>query len=174
MENRLSDILKESAVSLGLCKPWTEAWDDCNQQELIDKYKKGIDFCTDKGYPSPEFIDDNFDKELLQLNGIYCNDNEILHEDNIPMYIIRGGSSIKAVVRPFGVKTIHVCEDSVLYLKAKSLSKVFIRMHDNARLTVDADVASKVYVYIHSSNAVVSYDGRGQVLIKKGVKEEKK
>lgn len=174
MESKLSDILKDSAQNLGCCDLWLSQWDDCNQQELIEKYKKGIDFCTDKGYPSADFIDDNFDKELLQINGIYCNDNEILHEDNTPMYIIRGSSSIKAVVRPFGVKTIHVCEDSVLYLKAKSLSKVFIRMHDNARLTVDADVASKVYVYIHSSNAVVSYDGRGQVLIKKGVREDKK
>lgn len=173
MENRLSDILKEGAVSLGLCKPWTEAWGDCDQQGLIEKYKKGIRFCAQRNFPSPEFIEENFDKELLQLNGVYCNDKEVIQEDLNSTYILRGDSSITFTARPFTVKDINVCENTVLHISAKACSKVFIRIYDKCKVILDASTASKVYIYVYSSEAIVSYDGRGQVIIRKGPKEDK-
>lgn len=135
MEN-LSETLKQQAVDLGLCRPWTEAWGDCDRQELIDKYKKGIDFCIDKQYPSNEFIKANFDHDLLNANLIFVD--EYLDFDMMPsgIYILNGECSGSIRFAPWTAATVYVRHKSNVTIIADDFAKVFVRVYDEA----DAEV----------------------------------
>ena len=90
MEN-LSETLKQQAISLGLCAKWTSEWaDDSDQQTLIDKSGRGIDFSLAYNWPSNDFIKANFDRDLLHKNLIFVDEHIDL--DNAPsgVYIVNG------------------------------------------------------------------------------------
>lgn len=146
MEN-LSETLKQQAVDLGLYRPWTEAWGDCDQQELIDKYKKGIDFCIDKQYPSNEFIKANFDRALLNANLIFVD--EYLDFDMMPsgIYILNGECSGSIRFAPWTAATVYVRHTSNVRIIAGDFAKVFVRLYDEAEVETEAEESAVVRVY---------------------------
>ncbi|WP_289746919.1 hypothetical protein [Paramuribaculum intestinale] len=146
MEN-LSETLKQQAVDLGLCHPWTEAWGDCDQQELIDKYKKGIDFCIDKQYPSNEFIKANFDRDLLNANLIFVD--EYLDCNMMPsgIYILNGECSGSIRFAPWTAATVYVRHTSNVRIIANDFAKVFVRLYDEAEVETEAEESAVVRVY---------------------------
>ena len=145
--NNLSETLKQQAVDLGLCRPWTETWGDCDQQELIDKYKKGIDFCIDKQYPSNEFIKANFDRALLNANLIFVD--EYLDFDMMPsgIYILNGECSGSIRFAPWTAVTVYVRHKSNVTIIADDFAKVFVRVYDeaNAKVVELDEAVIKVY-----------------------------
>ena len=145
--NNLSETLKQQAVDLGLCRPWTEAWGNCDQQELIDKYKKGIDFCIDKQYPSNEFIKANFDRDLLNANLIFVD--EYLDFDMMPsgIYILNGECSGSIRFAPWTAATVYVRHKSNVTIIADDFAKVFVRLYDEAEAETEAEESAVVRVY---------------------------
>lgn len=145
--NNLSETLKQQAVDLGLCRPWTEAWGDCDQQELIDKYKKGIDFCIDKQYPSNEFIKANFDRALLNANLIFVDEH--LDFDMMPsgIYILNGECSGSIRFAPWTAATVYVRHKSNVTIIADDFAKVFVRLYDGAEVEAEAEESAVVRVY---------------------------
>lgn len=146
MEN-LSETLKQQAVDLGLCRPWTEAWGDCDQQELIDKYKKGIDFCIDKQYPSNEFIKANFDRDLLNANLIFVDEHIRLDDALSGIYILNGECSGTIRFAPWTAATVYVRHTSKVKIIANDFAKVFVRLYDEAEVETEAEESAVVRVY---------------------------
>lgn len=146
MEN-LSETLKQQAISLGLCKQWTEAWGNCDQQELIDKYKKGIDFCLEHQYPSNEFIKENFNRTLLHENLIYVDEHLNLDDAPSGVYILNGECSGTISFGSWAAATIYVRHTSNVNIIAKDFAKVFVRLYDETEVEVCdvADAVVKVY-----------------------------
>lgn len=146
MEN-LSETLKQQAVNLGLCKQWTDAWIDCNQQELIDKYKKGIDFCIEHQYPSNEFIKENFDTTLLHQNLIYVDEHLSLDYAPSGVYILNGECTGTLHFREWAAATVYVRHESHVHIIAEDFAKVFVRVYDGGEVDVCnvGDAAVKVY-----------------------------
>ena len=145
--NNLSETLKKQAVSLGLCKKWTEEWGDCDQQELIDKYIKGIDFCIENQYPSNEFIKANFDRSLLNQNLIFVDEYLDIKDAASGVYILNGECSGTLYFREWSAATIYVRHNSEVTVVADDFAKVFVRVYDDARadvLELD-DATVKVY-----------------------------
>lgn len=145
--NNLSETLKQQAVDLGLCRPWTEAWGDCDQQELIDKYKKGIDFCIDKQYPSNEFIKANFDRHLLNENLIFVDEHINLETAPSGIYVINGECTGRIWFGKWAAATIFVRHNSKIRIEADRYAKVFVRLYDNAEVECDYDESAVVKVY---------------------------
>lgn len=146
--SNISDILKQEAVNLGLCKPWTEAWaDNSDQQTLIDKYKKGIDFCIEHQYPSSDFIKANFDRGLLNANLIFVD--EYVDMDMAPsgIYILNGECTGRIRFAPWVAATIYVRHSSEITIVAEDFAKVFVRLYDEADVEVDSDESAVVKVY---------------------------
>lgn len=146
--NNLSETLKQQARSLGLCDEWFGEWaENCSQQELIDKYVRGIDFAIKHQYPSNDFIKENFDHELLIKNLIFVD--EFINEENAPSgsYIINGECSGTIRFAPWAVATIYVRHTSSVNIIVSDFAKVFIRLYDSAEVeTVNRDGAMiKVY-----------------------------
>lgn len=145
--NNLSETLKQQAVDLGLCRPWTEAWGNCSQQELIDKYKKGIDFCIDKQYPSNEFIKANFDRHLLNENLIFVDEHINLETAPSGIYVINGECTGRIWFGKWAAATIFVRHNSKIRIEADRYAKVFVRLYDNAEVECDYDESAVVKVY---------------------------
>lgn len=146
--NNLSNILKKQAIALGLCHQWTQAWaDDSDQQTLIDKFVKGIDFCLDRQWPSPEFIKANFDRDLLNANLIFVD--EFLDFDMMPsgIYIINGECTGTIRLAPWVAATVYVRHSSKITIVANDFAKVFVRLYDEADVEVDSDESAVVKVY---------------------------
>lgn len=63
----LSETLKAEAIERNLCAQWQKEWaDNSDQQTLIGKYKRGIDFVIEQGeWPTNEFIKTNFDRSCF-------------------------------------------------------------------------------------------------------------
>lgn len=150
MEN-LSETLKQQAVSLGLCKPWTAEWaDNSDQQTLIDKYKKGIDFCLDRDWPSNDFIKANFDRELLNKNLVFVDEHINLKNAPSGVYVVNGECSGTLWFNSWAAATVYVRHGSKITVIADDFAKVFVRLYDEA----DAEV-------VELENAVVKvYDRR--------------
>lgn len=147
MDN-LSETLKQQAVELGLCKPWTEAWaGNSDQQTLIDKFKKGIDFCLDRDWPSSDFIKANFDRDLLNSNLIFVD--EYVDMDMAPsgIYILNGECSGRIHLAPWSAATFYVRHSSKMNIVADDFAKVFVRVYDEADVEVDSDESAVVRVY---------------------------
>ena len=145
--NNLSETLKQQAVDLGLCRPWTEAWGDCDQQELIDKYKKGIDFCIDKQYPSNEFIKANFDRALLNANLIFVDEHIRLDDAPSGIYILNGECSGSIRFAPWTAATVYVRHTSNVRIIAGDFAKVFVRLYDEAEVKTEAEESAVVRAY---------------------------
>lgn len=144
----LSEILKREAVERNLCAQWTAEWaDNSDQQTLIDKYKKGIDFCLDRDWPSTEFIKVNFDRDLLNANLIFVD--EYVDMDMAPsgIYILNGECSGRIRLAPWVAATIYVRHNSKMNIVADDFAKVFVRLYDEADVEVDSDESAVVKVY---------------------------
>lgn len=146
--SNLSDTLKQQAVNLGLCHKWTEAWaDNSDQQELINKFVKGLDFCLERDWPSTEFIKANFDRDLLNSNLIFVD--EYVDMDMAPsgIYILNGECSGRIRLAPWTAATIYLRHNSKITIVAEDFSKVFIRLYDESDVEVDSDESAVVKVY---------------------------
>lgn len=147
MEN-LSETLKQQAISLGLCAKWTSEWaDDSDQQTLIDKYVRGIDFSLAYNWPSNDFIKANFDRDLLHKNLIFVDEHIDL--DNAPsgVYIVNGECSGTIRIADWSVATLYLRHDSNVRIEAGDFARVFIRLYDNSDATVSAAENAIVKVY---------------------------
>ena len=142
MEN-LSEILKQQAVSLGLCKQWTEAWGDPDQQQLIDKFKAGLDFCLDRNWPTPDFIRANFDREMLTENLIYVDEHLGLNDAPSGIYVLNGECTGTLHFRSWTAATVSVRHTSNVSIIAEDFAKVFVRVYDEAEVNV-CDVGDAV------------------------------
>ena len=160
---KLSEILKKEAISLGLCKEWTENWGEPDLQGLIDKFLHGIDFCISNGWPTAEFIKKNFPKELLRANNIFVYED--IHSRNLGQMAVLNGSC-KGVLLFDGVATcdVYVRDRCDVTIDCSRLSKVFINLYDEAKIRIIQQDAASVYVYTHGD--LCNVDFKGDVLIR--------
>lgn len=143
----LSETLKQQAISLGLCQQWRKAWGNCDQQELIDKYKSGLDFCLDRDWPSTDFIKANFDRTLLHRNLIYVDEHVNLDDAPSGIYVLNGECSGTLHFRSWAAATIYVRHTSNVNILAEDFAKVFVRVYDEAEIEVCdiGDAVVRVY-----------------------------
>lgn len=135
--NKLNSDLRDRAVSLGLCAKWQRMWEtDKTPQELIDMWKRGIDFGLEHDYPSTEFIKANFAPTLLHENLIFVD--EYINIGNAPngVYIINGECSGTLRFRDWAVATVYVRHTSSVSIIAEDCAKVFVRIYDDADASV--------------------------------------
>lgn len=148
MEN-LSDILKQEAVERNLCAQWTAEWaDGSDQQTLIDKYKRGIDFIIKQGeWPTNDFIKANFDRELLHRNLIFVDEHIDLKNAPNGVYVLNGECDGTLWFKSWAAATVYVRHGSNVTIIADDFAKVFVRIYDEAEAEIVElnDAVVKVY-----------------------------
>ncbi len=143
----LSETLKQQATSLGLCQHWQKAWGDCDQQQLIDKFKKGLDFCLERQWPTPDFIRANFDANLLADNQIYVSEHLSLRNAPNGVYVLNGECTGTLHFSSWAAATVYVRHNCRMSIIAEDFAKVFVRVYDEAEVNVCdvGDAVVKVY-----------------------------
>ena len=156
--------LKSQAERLGACQNGTQGLENLNEQGLINRYIHFIDYASKVGFPSNEFIKENFDKSLLEHNNIYV-DAEFERRNARQVVVIQGES--KGVLLFDGLTTsdVYIRHDSEVTIDCSRLSKIFISVYDNAKIHVTQRDGASVYVYLHGENC--SVDSDGEVMIRR-------
>lgn len=162
MENleNLNKILKSKAMSLGLCAQWTSEWDpESTQDELIGKFKRGLDFCIKHNYPSNEVVKSFFSPEILRKHHVYVD--EFLDIDNCEsdIYVIQGGSNMGLTFDKYTVATISIRHSSNVNITCLGNSRVFVRVYDNSNVSISQDMNSKAFVRVYSELSKVKTSG---------------
>lgn len=163
-EKELSDTLLRRAVSLGLCEEWTKGWGNPDQQALIDKYIRGIDFAIMHDYPSPSFIKENFSKDILHKNNIFVDEDVLCRNPN-RVAVLNGACSGILYFDGYSVCNVYVRHGSDVVIDCSDLCKVFINVYDQSKVRVFQKDMSSVYVYTHGDGCSVKTDG--DVMIRK-------
>lgn len=157
-KNDKSDVLKSQAIGLGLCQQWTDGWGKCNEQELINRFLHGIDFCIKHDWPSNEYIKKNFDRETLHRNNIYV-DEDVQRRNPRQIVVIQGRSTGTVLYDGYTVADVYVRHDSEVTIDCSRMSKVFISVYDRAKVNVIQKDGASVYVYLHGEGCSVNADG---------------
>lgn len=145
----LSDILKREAVERDLCAQWTAEWaDNSDQQTLIDKYKRGLDFIIKQGeWPTNDFIKANFDRDLLNANLIFIDEYVDLDMAPSGIYILNGECTGRIRFSPWAAATVYVRHTSKVNIVADNSAKAFVRVYDEGDVEVESDESAVVKVY---------------------------
>lgn len=168
-ESELSIKLREDARRIGLCDQWYGEWkDETTMQELINKYKKGLDFALKHRWPSLQFIKTHFPQEVLRENGILVDDIRSYPVRNpatrrliyIRNYVLLGESH--GVIR-YSFKS-HTCnvwvrDTSTIRVEVKYGSFILIHLFDKAKADVKTDMVSKICVIKHSPDVSIKQEG---------------
>lgn len=146
-----SEELRNEAIGYGLCEEWQKRFGrNATDQEMIELYKEGIDFCINHRFPSAEYIEKNFDKELLVDNGIFVNSTL----ERLPMcnndkneYVFVGSTKAKISIKGHRVVTLWLLDDSQVDVEILDTSRASIRVYHNSKINVLNASVNQVYCY---------------------------
>lgn len=129
-------ILFKEAVKKGLCKPWQKSWKD-DIDSLLYMYKRGIDFCITKDYPSIEMIREM--KGLTEGHDIYIDSKKTIsaYKETI---ICTCDSDMQINVDPYAVVRIYLLHNSKATINVSEGAIVLIDGYDNSSCIVTGDV----------------------------------
>lgn len=160
-EDLLSEKMKQEAIDLGLCRQWTEEWQDgTTKDEMVEKFVTGIDFCIKHDWPSPDFMQREFG-DVMHSHGVYAN--EPVRAENAPVVVLNGDCRCEALYEGCSTGDIYVRHVSTLHLRVRFLAKVFVEMYDDCRVTIDAEEGTKVFVYRHGGEIV---SAKGDIVVR--------
>ena len=165
----LSVKLRTDARRLGLCDKWYNNWkDETDKKALIDKFKRGVDFCIKHRWPAKQFIKHHFPQDILRENGILVDDTrsypvrdpETRRQIFIREYVLIGESSItvRYMFAPH-MCNIWALDDSKVTVKATRGAFILIHLFDNATADVTTDLGGNVTVIRHSEATSVKRNG---------------
>ncbi len=154
--NKVNKELRNKAVSLGLCDTWQKKWmKDKTPQQLIDMYKKGIDFCLESNYPDNKFIKENFTKDILSENNMFVDEDfYVLNPEND--CVILGESQGKLIFDGYAVRDIYINGNADVEIEASGFAKIFVNVYDDAQVVVTQKKNSVIHVYKHGTGEVLS------------------
>lgn len=159
---KVSDELKQEAVSLGLCQEWQDQWGKPNKKELIEKFVRGIDFAIKNNFPSVEYINANFTKKELRDGGVFCDDTILTKASTM---VVMGNTKGEVSFGDFDVVTLYVRHNANIHISISRYASVTLYVFDNAKVYIDNKGFYRSRVYKYSDNArVISY---GNVMLKK-------
>lgn len=139
---------------------WKEGWD---REQLISKYKEGIDFCIKHGYPNKKFIKENFTRDILRDNAVLVDDTFSLL--NCRVGVLLGNSTAKIRYNGWNGGTIYVLDESSATLTASNMAFVIVHLFGSSTIECTASDKASVLVLRHSETAVV-LNNNGSIKVK--------
>ena len=146
--SQLNKILKEKAVSLGICKKFYREWtDNVNIDILLDMYVRGLDFCIDNDYPNIDFIRENISLDDLHRHNIFLDEHIEMDNAFSGTYILLGNCTGYMNFELFSAATIHVRHNSNITLRSTEGSIVNAFKYENSTIKIEKDYSSTGKVY---------------------------
>lgn len=147
-DREVNFILRDVADSLGVCREFRDEWkDDFSRKDLIDFYKKGIEFCIEYNFPDIMFIKSNFKKNMLHENNIFVDEAFDEVKNGSGVYVCNGNSTGTLKFKGMDVATVYVRHTCNVNITAEGVSKVFIDVLDASSVNIRQIDNATVYVY---------------------------
>lgn len=161
---RLSQALKESAMSLGMCDNGISEWGDyATLDELCEHYWDGIEFIINHpGWLTNKWLVENVGIATLNLHGIYINED--FNIENPERLALNGTCKGKVSASGFSTPEIYLRHEGELSIDITDNSIVHISMYDNTKLKVNCDNYAKCYIYRYGGSVETS--GNGKVIVR--------
>lgn len=161
---RLSDALKESAISLGMCEQGIAGWLDYKSlDDLCEHYWEGIEFIINHpGWPSDKWLLDKIGTPVLNRHGIYVGQE--IGVRNPERIVLNGRCNGKIVAADFSAPDIYVRNDSDILVNAQDAAIVHINVYDKANVKVNCDRFAQCYIYKYGGN--VETEGKGKIVLR--------
>lgn len=162
--------LVAEASRKGICGEWKQMMRGAKSLDtLVQMYVRGIDFCVNEHFPSPEYMEANF-KGVCERYGVYVN--EQVEAKNARRGVFCGHTTGRVEYDGYEVAVLYVKDESEIEVEAGDHSIVTIDCFDRAKVTVRAKDGAKVTVNLYGS-AVVEYacDGSSEVKVVRKFKD---
>lgn len=164
-----SKMLRDVARRNGLCDKFFTEWDlEASEQELLDKYLAGMNFCVNHDFPGVDIIRTVFHHELLNENNIYIDDRINLYNPTFNkktnVVSLCGTSHGNIWLDSYSVADLFVQHDCDLDIVCRGMSKAFITLSGNAKIRVVQDDCAFVAIYKKSEEC--SYETSGDVKVR--------
>lgn len=156
----LQEDLKRKAIACGLCEQWQREWGKPDEDELINKFIEGIDFCIEHNYPTNDYIIRHFKQETLHRHGVYVSEDFMAV--NPPVIVAQGECNGKVALHDVVSRDIYVRHTSRLKLTVTDYARASVRVHDNAIVDIDNKGYGRVYVYQYGGKV----RAKGDVIIR--------
>lgn len=151
--------LKQKAISLGLCEPFQESWDD---KKYIEMYKQGISWCLPRKYPSLEEMLP-YDKSLME-SDIFNNKNVdlILTDTTYILNQCKGGVEIN----DYNVSGLYISLDSIIDVTVSDNSILTIECYDNSIVRLKVAENAKCTVWQYGNSIIQIISGNAKIIKK--------
>lgn len=164
---RRSKELRRMAREAGLCDQWHSKWRDyTSQDDLLDMYIRGIDFCIKHDYPSLEYAKENFSSDRLHSHGIYIDEwvsMAAAPSQDRHIAVLLGKSMVTGETSPDSCVTAYVRHNSMMNISSPKNARLFIHAYDNAEISIGyADQLSRVFIYAHSPSAKILIEHKAE------------
>lgn len=156
-EKELNKTLRENAINCGLCAQWQKEWEtDWDMEHMFSQFFRGLDFFLKYRFMTNQFMKDNFSEDARRSHNVLVDDDYTL--TNPRQALIVGESKATIDVDEWTVSTIYALDTSCVNVTANDSSFVMIHIFDKAQVNVEKMGFAKVFVYLHSKDAVVISD----------------
>jgi len=160
MENKK---LAEYALIYNACKPaLKKILESKSEVELIELYKKNIDFCLNENFPDLEYLK-TVDQDVLGKEGIFYKGDVISR--NAGFLVLLGTSIAEVDVDGYEVSQIFVKHKAVATIDITGNAYVVIDCFDDSCTEVVASGGSKVLINVYG-NPQVDYSQSDNARVK--------
>lgn len=157
--DKLNKKLYDAAKENGCCDEWLGYISKASKEELLDLYKRGIDFSiSHPDWFSNQFALENFSGTMLRQHGIHIGE-EIPSSGHNGVYVFKGLSYGCIKFDRFSAATLYVMDDCDISIECHDFSNVFVHVYGKAGVRISQDDVAKVYVYKHSAISHVRCEG---------------
>lgn len=163
MKKLTNNDIAESALKHEACKPGLKKiLESKSEAELLDLYKKNIDFCLSENFPSSEQFE-KVDSLLLEGHGIFLDGDALLRDRD---FIVLLGSCFAGIeYTGYNVGQLFIKHDSAADVSVKDKAYVVIDCFDDSELKIEALADSKVLINVYG-NAKVIQEQKDNAIIK--------
>ena len=142
----INHYLRAGAMQRGLCAEWRAEWEEgFSREELVERYKRGLDFCLQHRFPSVDFIVANFERDFLRSHGLYVREEDFIGGGK-GVFVVQGGSYGELHFGGWDAATIWVADDSEVLVVAEGHCFVVVHQLDNSVVRVDSSGGARVKV----------------------------
>ena len=163
--DELNNFIYTKCKENGLCKAGEERWHGASSNDLIKMYSKEPEFVILQKPFSLSVIKENFDKEMLNNNGVY------LLEDNLDLVLNTDGKNyvFNSCTGNITVKSwdniLTISDDSNLTISFETEGLFTISIYDLSNLTINSNKGCDVIILSHGYNNINRENAKGRVKI---------
>lgn len=156
----INQMLKIECMKHGMCDKFASVWNvEFTKDEILEHYKKNIEFFMSENFPSKEKILELFDRDMLKAHHVYVGEEEFADGDFSGFAVVQDGSCGELHFAKFNAATVYVRHDSEVHISVSGRAWALVHVYDNAHVTVEQSGGGKVTVKRHSKDAVVMRTG---------------